>query len=99
MITSNPTHTLSVAIDVESLLKMVYAESAWRYFSQIAESQTSVLLDNDRRAIVPKPPHSMYDLAQWNTAHRSPVLRRLAAEAENPIPVRVLFQLSEKYYP
>ena len=52
MITSNPTHTLSVAIDVESLLKMVYAESAWRYFSQIAESQTSVLLDNDRRAIV-----------------------------------------------
>ena len=52
MITSNPTHTLSVAIDVESLLKMVYAESAWRYFSQIAENQTSVLLDNDRRAIV-----------------------------------------------
>lgn len=52
MITSNPTHTLSVAIDVESLLKMVYAESAWRYFSHHAEGQKTVLIDSDRRVIV-----------------------------------------------
>ncbi len=52
MITSNPTHTLSVAIDVESLLKMVYAESAWRYFSYHAEGQKTVLIDSDRRVIV-----------------------------------------------
>ena len=52
MTTSKPTYTLSVAIDVENILKMVYAESALRYMTHIAESPTTLLLDADRRPII-----------------------------------------------
>ena len=52
MTTTKPTYTLSVAIDVENILKMVYAESALRYMTHIAESPTTLLLDADRRPII-----------------------------------------------
>lgn len=52
MKTYNPTETLTIKIDIESLLKTIYAESAWHYMTKVGEGSPAMLIDDDRRAIV-----------------------------------------------
>lgn len=44
-------NTITVSIDLAHLLKIIYAESAWRYATQRSEGKGAALLDDDRQAI------------------------------------------------